>query len=254
MKLLTTTLLFFIAVNLDAFDHTHLEFDRVLKDNVVLKNKQSYVKYEQIKKNPQLLNSYTSKIEAVSAKEYETWSKEEKMAFLINAYNALTIKLILTKYPNLESIKDLGGFFSSPWKKEFFTLFGKKRHLDYIEHQLLRKKFQDARIHFAIVCASKGCPALVNHAYIAAKLDSQLSNSMKNFITDKTRNRYNQKKNRLELSSIFKWFKDDFKRDKGTVGAFVAPTITSDKNLQKKLSSQDIDISYLDYDWSLNKI
>jgi len=250
---ITALLSLVFSFSLKAFDHSHSSFDTLLRESVLFKGSKSYVKYSTVKKNPALLNSYIKKIQSVSVKEYESWSKNQKMAFLINAYNALTIKLILTKYPHVKSIKDLGGFFSSPWKKEFFTLFGKKRHLDYIEHELLRKKFKDARIHFAIVCASKSCPALMNYAYLPEKLDNQLEKSAELFIRDMERNRYNRDKNSLELSSIFKWFSEDFERERGSVSAFVAPYITEDKTVRKKIASGDVDISYLDYDWSLNR-
>ena len=186
------------------------------------------------------------------------------MAFLINAYNAFTIELILTKYPDVKSIKDLGSTFSSPWKKSFFKLLGEERNLDWIEHDKLRPTgknivnggYQDPRIHVAIVCASIGCPALPPEAFTAAKLDTQLESGMVKFVGDKTRNRFEGGK--LQVSSIFKWFKDDFEKGyKGfgkveDVFAKYADALSSDAAAQAQIRAKSVSISHLDYDWSLN--
>jgi len=135
-----------VSISLFAFDHAHAAFDTVLNEYVVVKGPQSVVKYKELKKNSTDLELYLQQIQTVSKEEYNNWSKQQQMAFLINAYNALTIKLILTEYP-VKSIKKIGGFFTKPWKIEFFTFLGEKRHLDYIEHEILRKDFSDAYVH-----------------------------------------------------------------------------------------------------------
>ena len=247
-------LLFFVLLVKPAqgFDHSHQKLDSILKEAVVTIGPKSQVRYATLKENPQVLNEYLSEIEKVPLSQYEQWSEPKQIAFLINAYNALTIKLILSKYPDLSSIKDLSGFFSGPWKIEFFTLFGEKRHLDYIEHGLLRKQFTEPRIHFALVCASIGCPALRNEAFVAERLDSQLNIAMKRFLRDKDRNFFNLETNTLEISSIFKWFKGDFVKTQGSVKAFIAPWITDDIYLRLRILDEGTDIDYLDYDWNLN--
>ena len=124
-----------------------------------------------------------------------TWSREQQMSFLINTYNAFTIKLILDNYPGITSIKDLGGLFiNSPWDKDLFRLFSKKTTLNFIEHQLLRKLYKDPRVHFVLVCASISCPPLRNEAYVAANLEQQLDDATINLCgirkeTDLTRKR-----------------------------------------------------------------
>ncbi len=234
------------------FDHSHRQFNLILKKVVVINGPKSSVRYASIKSDSKLLDQYLREIEIVTLSQYKKWSKPQKMAFLINAYNALTIKLILTKYPDLSSIKDLGGVFSSPWKIKFFTLFGEKNHLDYIEHSILRKQFNEPRIHFAIVCAFVGCPALQNEAYIADRLDWQLNEAMKNFLKDPDRNYYHNKTDKLRISLIFKWFENDFAKDKGSVETFIAPWITDDLKLKKRIQTKKVRLEYLDYDWSLN--
>ncbi|MCG8338910.1 MAG: DUF547 domain-containing protein [Proteobacteria bacterium] len=242
-----------IIPNAFGFDQSHSLFDSVLKQHVVVNGPQSSVQYGEIKKNPDQLDSYIRELEAVSAGEFSGWTEPQQIAFLINAYNALTIKLILTKYPDLKSIKDLGGFFSGPWKVKFFTLFGEKHHLDHIEHELLRVNYTEPRIHFALVCASIGCPPLITEAYTGDRLDEQLNRSMISFLRDPERNRYDEAGNTLYLSSIFKWFSEDFTKVKPSVEAFVAPWISDDKATQDLIAGEKVDVEYLDYDWSLNR-
>jgi len=234
------------------FDQSHPKLDSILKEVVVINGHKSSVRYSSLKRDRLTLDQYLGEIENVTLAEYQQWSEPQKVAFLINAYNALTIKLILSKYPDLKSIKDLGGFFSGPWKVEFFSLFGEKRHLDYIEHTLLRKQFSEPRIHFALVCASIGCPALRNEAYVADRLDQQLNDAMKNFLRDLDRNFFESSTETLKISSIFKWFKGDFAKTKGSVEAFIAPWITDDIKLRQRIRNKEIDIDYLDYEWTLN--
>ena len=116
----------------------------------------------------------------------------DRLAFLINAYNAFTLKLILIRYPKLESIKDLGSLLRSPWKQRFFTLLGQDQSLDDIEHEIIRKPgaFDDPRIHMAVNCASIGCPMLREEAYVGARLDAQLDDQVIRFLSDRSRNRY----------------------------------------------------------------
>lgn len=248
-------LAFFLNAPLaNAFDHQHSDLTNILKQVVVAIPGSTAVDYAQIKKKHLgALDSYLKKLSSVSNTTYKKWNRNEKMAFLINAYNAFTIKLILNHYP-VDSIKDIGGLFSSPWKKEFFTLLGKKRHLDYVEHTRLRPDFKEPRIHFAVNCASIGCPALRNEAFTAKKLDKQLEEQTFLFLQDSSRNRFNLKEKELEISKIFSWFEKDFLVKEKSVAAFVAPYISKDPKVQKVLSDpkSDIDIDYLSYDWDLN--
>lgn len=211
----------------------------------------STVNYQAIKKAPEKLKSYTAELGKVSKAEFEAYSREARLAFLINAYNAFTIEFIVDNYP-VKSIKDLGSLFSSPWKKKKFSLFGRNVSLDEIEHEMVRPVFREPRIHFAMVCASKGCPGLRNEPYTAEKLEAQLEDSTRKFLTDTTRNRFDREKKRLELSSIFKWYKDDFVTSKGSVATFVAPYMATTREDQQAILDKNLRISHLDYDWTLN--
>jgi len=258
-------ILFFLTVNIVSaaeFDHSHSIWSGMLKSYVKIINSgnASQVNYAKFKKDEGKLDSYLAKLSSVKQEEFKTWDEKQQLSFLINAYNAFTVKLILSKYPNLKSIKDLGGFFSSPWKKNFFELFGEKSNLDHLEHDLIRKKFKEPRIHFAVNCASIGCPMLPNEAFLATSIEEQLENGIRRFLSDRSRNRYNDEKDVIELSSIFKWYGSDF--EKGYLGfksisdvaAKYAALLTNNPKFQAKVRTGKVKIIFLEYDWKLNSV
>ncbi len=224
-----------------SFDHNHTNFDILLRKYV----NNGLVDYKGIKKEDDKLSAYLKDLSSVTSKEYSAFSKEEKLSFLINAYNAFTIRLILDNYP-LNSIRKIGFLPGAAWKQEFFTLLGEKRNLDWIEHSKLRVDFEEPRIHFAIVCASIGCPPLISSAYIPKSLNSQLQSSMEFFLNDKSKNRYEISGNTLYLSKIFDWFSKDFTKN-STLISFV-------KSGMKVEIPEDAIIKYTDYNWNLNEI
>ena len=242
-----------------AFDQSHAKLTELLKAHVVWINggSASRVDYAAIKNDPSLLTQYLSEVAAVTKEQYNDFTKAQQLAFLINTYNAYTIQFVLTKYPDLESIKDLGSLFSSPWKKKLFPLFGEKRSLDEIEHGMIRKpgKFDDPRIHMAVNCASIGCPALRNEAYVADRLDEQLDDSVRRFLSDRSRNRADEKG--LWVSKIFDWYAEDFEKKAGSVQAWLAPyadLLSDNAETQAAVRSESLRLHYLDYDWALNDI
>ncbi len=181
-----------------------------------------------------------------SAHPQDSWTKEEQMAYWINAYNAFTVKLIVDHYP-VQSIKDIKNgipFVNTVWDIKFIHIQGRTYDLNNIEHSILRPKFKDARIHAAINCASFSCPRMLNRAFTARKLEQQLDAAMRSFVNDPQRNRVSAGK--AELSAIFNWFGGDFKRDAGSVRAYV------NKYAQTPMS-ETAKISYIDYDWNLNE-
>ncbi len=167
----------------------------------------------------------------------ENWSKNEKLAFWINAYNAYTVKLILDHYP-LKSIRDI----EKPWDTSFITIGGKSYSLNQIEHDVIRPTFKEPRIHFALVCAAKSCPPLLNRAYTADQLNSQLDKQTRSFLNNQTFNKISE--GSLTVSSLFDWYKEDFLID-GSVINFINPYV--DPNI-----NSDASISYMDYNWDLN--
>ncbi|MFA7351843.1 MAG: DUF547 domain-containing protein [Methylotenera sp.] len=270
-KNLVTSLLALITIfasGIGANFATASEFDHgiwhgLLQKNVVLiKNGQaSQVDYEAMLKERAQLQKYLARLSAVSAGEFTSWPKAERLAFLLNAYNAFTVDLVLTRYPKLKSIKDIGSLIQSPWKKRFLSLLGETRSLDDIEQGMIRKsgEYNEPRIHFAANCASIGCPALRNEAFSGAKLDAQLDAATKAFLADNARNRYNTQTNQLEVSKIFDWYKKDFER--GWHGwnslhaffAHYAESLTNNPEIKQTLENGNVDVHFLDYNWNLNK-
>lgn len=247
------TLLLTYSMHSSAFDHTHKAFDKILNTHVKLKGKQSLIDYKAVKKDISDFNSYLKLLSSVEKKEYAAFSKDQQLAFLINAYNAFTIKLIIDNYP-LKSIKDIGSFFKSTWKIKFFTLLEKKTNLDHVEHGIIGKKFNEPRIHFAVNCASIGCPSLYNQAFRATKLDAQLEQVTIHFLSNQDKNSLNKKKNKVTLSKIFKWYGEDFEKKFGSVEKFVSKYLTSNKKIQAEIADKKYPISWSDYDWKLNDI
>ncbi|WP_299186366.1 DUF547 domain-containing protein [uncultured Psychrobacter sp.] len=242
-------------------DFNHSSWDSLLGKHVTMTNggKASRVNYAGMKADKAKLDSYLAATSNVSQSEFNGWSKDEQLAFLINVYNAGTVDLVLTKYPNIKSIKDIGGIFGSPWKQDFVNVLGKKRSLDDIEHNLIRGsgRYNEPRIHFAVNCASIGCPALLNDAYTGSKLDKQLEQVTSKFLADSSRNRLQG--NTLEVSPIFKWYKEDFetswrgtKNLEGFLGRY-SSSLGLNKSQAADLKSGKTKISYTDYDWKLNK-
>ncbi len=235
-----------VAISQQAMDQSHAAFSAVLK--VYLKNDK--VDYAGLKKYPQALTAYLDTLAAVPESDFKKWNKNQQMAFLINLYNATTLKLIIDHYP-LKSIKDIGSVLKGPWKQEVVRLFGKNETLDYVENDLLREKYKDPRIHFGVNCASIGCPSLRAEAFQGAKLDAQLDEQASAFLRDLSKNHLDKVNKTINLSSIFEWFKGDFTAKSGTVEKFIAPYLSDED--RKVIEKEKFSIRYNDYSWNLNK-
>jgi len=196
------------------------------------------VNYKGFKTDTAKLHNYIDHLNKIySSEDFKTSTKHEKLAFWINAYNAMTVDLILKNYP-LNSIKDI----NKPWDQSLWTLKDTTFNLNHIEHNILRK-MDEPRIHFAIVCASVSCPKLQNTAFTAANLETQLTNATKAFLSDPERNSLSE--NRIQISKIFQWFSKDFK-DNGGLIQFLNQY--SDVTISAKAKK-----SYKDYNWNLNE-
>lgn len=218
----------------------HAAFADLLQKNV----KTGVVDYAGFKRAWAQLDAYLKELENTALHSLD---RNDRMAFYINAYNAWTIKLILSKYPGITSIKDIAPWPGSPWKKKIVRLEGKIFTLDEIEHSILRPRFNDPRVHFAVNCASKGCPPLRQEPYIGSRLDEQLDNAARAFINDSKYNYIDG--NTLYVSKIFKWFSKDFGDDiPGFFRKFAQGRLKT-ALMQKK---KRLNVKYLDYDWSLN--
>lgn len=203
------------------------------------------VDYPGFKDDSILLEQYLDTLRA-NHPDPETWTRNERLAYWINAYNAFTIELIIKHYP-IASIKDIKRwnipFLNTPWTIKFIEIGGEKYDLDAIEHKILRKEFDEPRIHFAIVCASISCPQLRTEAYTADSIDTQLDEQAHQFINDPARNELDAQN--PKLSSIFNWFKGDFTEGQ-TLVRYINKYAETPVN-------EDADVDYKDYNWSLNE-
>lgn len=221
---------------------SHQAWNELLKANVSADGK---VNYKGFIKEKAKLESYLKSI-SEHAPDRSAWSKDEQLAYWINAYNAFTVKLIVDNYP-VNSIKDLGPKLKIPlikdvWHYKFFKIAGQESSLDEIEHSILRKEFEEPRIHFAINCASVSCPPLLNEAFEATTIDAQLDKVAKGFINS-SRNKITP--DAIQISSIFSWFKGDFTKN-GSLIDFL------NKYSKIKIKA-DAKVTHLDYDWNLNE-
>jgi hypothetical protein len=242
-------------------------FDALLRAHV----RDGRVDYATLKAHPDTLTTFLQRLDRVDPKGFEAWPENDRKAFWINAYNAITIAGIVRNYPikpggaldrlrfPASSIRQISGF----WDTEFAPVMGRKITLNEIEHRVLREQFKDPRIHFAIVCASVGCPTLRGEAYVGENLDRQLDEAARSFVNDPAKVRLDENAGRLYLSSIFDWYKDDFVPsasavgelqafDTGVIGVleFVVRLLPVDQGAFIRTNHPKIE--YSNYDWSLN--
>ena len=241
LPLITFTLLVFAPGSVSAFDQTHSTLGRVLEAHV----HKGRVSYGELAADSGLLTHYLA---SVAKADLTGFSKNEKKAFYINAYNALTLHLIVEKREQ-KSITNIRG----AWKRITHQVAGTTLTLDAIEHEILRAHYGDARLHAALVCAAMSCPSLASVPYQASKLDAQLDQASRNWVRDPTKNSYNPSTKILHVSKIFDWFDDDFRtyaknRDpntaagiQGFLSTYLATPIPADARIE-----------YRDYNWSLN--
>ena len=206
--------------------------------------KNGKVDYEGFIQDSIQLNNYLTLLKNNHPND-NNWSEKEQLAYWINAYNAFTVKLIVDHYP-VKSIKDIKKglpFINSVWDIKFIKIEGATYDLNNIEHSTLRKKYDEPRIHFAINCASVSCPNLRNEAYTSKRLEEQLTEQAHLYLSDTSKNKIT--KDKIELSSIFSWFRKDFKKNGSLIDFLNKYTpLQIDENAE---------IDYLDYDWNLNE-
>lgn len=268
-------LILLLATKLQAaeFDHQYTSYDALLKEVVKVSEnkKQTRVDYQRLAIHPESIAKILQVFSAVTQTEYDSWATEEKLSFLINAYNGFTMQLIVNNWSQFKlgeasSIRDLGSLFTSAWEKKFFTLLGKKHNLDDIEHEMIRKWFKEPRIHAALVCAAVSCPPLRDEAFVAEQLSEQLENQMELFLADNSRNEIIIAKHRGQayLSSIFSWYRGDFEKGEGgfnslydVLNKYSEAIVKGDKDEQAQrnvLKGNDFPILFKDYDWRLNDV
>jgi hypothetical protein len=244
------------------------EYYNVLKTYVDEKGK---VNYRELKENKEEMKIFLDKLEKMEPEKYQSWGDEEKISFWINAYNALTLKVILDHYPFAESsfrtrkyprnsIRQISGV----WNKIKFPVMGKEITLDHIEHKILRQEFQEPRIHMALVCASRGCPPLRQEPYMAGTLNDQLHDQTRRFLSEQNNFLIDKKKHLVYLSAIFKWYGKDFighyepltgfkKRNRRERAVLYFISLHLQEEDRKFLEESSYNIKYLNYDWTINE-
>ncbi len=230
--MLLVALVSFAGVGEPKFDHS--SWDRLLQKHVSTKGN---VNYEGFKKDQMALDAYLTSLS--KTKPEVSWSRNEEMAYWINAYNAFTVKLMLNHYP-LESILSVNG--GKAWDLKFIEIKGEKYSLNNIEHDILRKNYADPRIHFAVNCASISCPKLFNTAFFAEGLEEKLEKAAKEFINNSSKNSVTA--NQAQVSKLFEWYKDDFTKS-GSVADYLNKYSTTKLTTDK--------ISFKEYNWNINK-
>jgi hypothetical protein len=260
----------FEAVPVGPGDQTfsYADYATVLRTYV---NGQGMVDYKAMLAHRQKLDAFASALGKLEPRVYAQWSEKDQIAFWINAYNALTMEAILTHYPIQSSwFKSLVfpqnsiGQIPGVWDKLQFIVMGRKATLDQIEHEILRKQFNEPRIHLALVCAAMGCPPLRNEPFIGSQLDEQLDDQARRFLSNPKMFRIEVSQGQVYLSPIFKWFGEDFVRTFGTdkellghgpaeraVLAFISRYLGAGD--REYLAKGKYEVKYLDYDWSLNE-
>lgn len=205
------------------------------------------VDYSGLKRVENRLDEY---LQILDNTDPQQLTRNAQLAFYINAYNAYTVKLILKNFKNgkpVASIKKLGSFFSGPWSIAFCRIGGEVYSLDNIEHDILRPQFREPRVHFAVNCASQSCPPLIGEAYVGEKVEDQLRENAEKFINDR---RFNYLEgSTLYVSKIFKWFAEDFDDD---VVGFLKKYAHEEFKSRLNAVEGNIEVRYLEYDWSLN--
>ncbi len=226
----------------DAQPISHEKWDTLLQTYVT---DEGWVDYAGIHQDSQKLNSYLDLL-SYNHPNDKNWSKDEQLAYWINAYNAYTVKIVADHYPvsGIKEIKNGIPFVSTVWDIKFIVIEDRTYDLNNIEHGIIRKYFDEPRIHFAVNCASYSCPALANEAFVAEKLDAQLDAAARSFINDPKRNKTNTEP--VQLSKIFSWFTGDFTKT-SDLRSFINQYADTPIGSTAK-------IDYLDYDWNLNDL
>ena len=229
-------------------DVDHSDWDRLLAEYVSDEGRVDYAGWTNSPDGISRLDAYLDHLSR--ADRSQSASQEDRLAFWINAYNALTIRGILREYPTTSIRNHVSHVGYSIWKHYQLRVGDESYSLSAIEHEILRP-MGEPRIHFAIVCASIGCPPLRNEAYVPERLDEQLTANARAFFQQRRNFRIDRQYNRVELSSILNWFADDFGETRRDQLDAIAPWLPSEE-ARKFTRRPDVTVRYLDYDWNLN--
>lgn len=230
----------------EAFDQSHATFARVLSATV----KDGRVDYAKLKGAPADLDGYLKEVGAISAADFAKWSKGDRLALLLNLYNAQTLRLIVDHYP-VKSIRSIGTLPGAAWRELGVRFGGQMMSLDHLENKVIRVEYREPRIHFALVCAAVSCPPLRSEPYVGARLNEQLDDQTRKFLATPESNRFDAAKNTLHLSEIFKWYGEDFTKAAGSPAMYVKPFLPKAQR-DALTDPAKVKVQFTDYDWALN--
>jgi hypothetical protein len=235
-----------------AFDHAHGAWTALL-GRYVSAGQVDYAAWK--REGVPALEAYLGTLSAACTARYDGWTRAQRLAFWLNVYNAAAVKLVLDRHP-LRSLRDVGWLPNAAFRLAVIPMDGLERgtmSLDDVEHRTIRADpaLRDPRVHFALVCAARSCPPLRAEAYRAADLDVQLGEQGRTFLRDASKNRWDPATRTLHLSSIFKWFREDFEAVAPDLPAFVAPYL--DGEAATAVRAGDVRVEFLPYDWALNE-
>ena len=229
-------------------DVSHRTWDELLRRYVDADGLVDYSGWKQSSEDMRRLDEYLAALSRVD--EVRDATAEQRLAFWINAYNAVTVRGILREYPTTSIQNHVARVWGYNFWRDLKLIVGDRRYsLGEIEHVVLRR-MNEPRIHFAIVCASRGCPRLLNEAYSAERLEEQLSRNTLAFFADPTKCSADAAQNELHLSPILDWFAADFGASTPAVLQRIANWLP--ESAQAVAQSKDVRVKYLDYDWNLN--
>lgn len=209
------------------------------------------VDYRALQRDSSELDAYLDAVAALPSADFDAWPRREQLALLLNLYNAATLRLIADHYP-VKSIRDIGLLPGAAWRERRVRFGGKKWTLDEIEHDLIRKKYGEPRIHFALVCAADGCPTLRPEPYAGTRLETQLDDQARHFLARTNANRFDPATGTLWLSPIFDWYRADF-RGSSNLLEFVRRYLPSDAATALGSNAAPAAVRFSDYDWRLNE-
>ena len=229
------------------FDQTHARYARVLRNFVT----NGLVDYARLKAAPDELDPYLNEVAAVRREDFAAWSRDDRLALLLNLYNARTLRLIIDHYP-LKSIRDIGVLPGAAWRQLVVRFGGQIMTLSHLENSVIRSEYPEPRIHFALVCAALGCPTLRSEPYEGGRLGEQLDDQARRFLAEAEKNRFDAATDTLWLSPIFNWYKDDFTSSGGSPADYVKPFLPKE-SAQRLGHSPQVRVRYTKYDWRLNE-
>ena len=234
--------------SMDAIDHA--TYDKLLQTYVDERGNVNYAAWQASAADRRALDAYLRSLSSVDTSARS--SRSARLAYWINAYNAVTIQGILREYPTSSIRNHTAKLFGyNIWHDLLLYSGGNVYSLDTIEHKILRPA-REPRIHFAIVCASKSCPRLLNRAYTAEKLEEQLAENTRDFFAQRSNFQYDAERGTMQLSSILKWFAEDFGDSEAARLKAIAPYLPTPA-ARRAAEVGKVSLSYLDYDWSLNE-